>query len=249
MQIRSKTALITGSATGIGKAIALGLAREGANVVINYSRSREEAEATLAEVENCGGSGWIAQADVSDNDQVVRMVQASLGRFGRIDILVNNAGTTDFVPLEDLDGLLDAYWDRALGVNVKGMFHTSRACADELRKNKGCIINITSIAGFNGAGSSIAYAASKAAGISITKSFARVLAPDVRVNAIAPGIVITRWVDGQEEHIQKYSDKTPLGRPAYPEDVADMTIAIIRDGNFMTGQTIVVDGGWSLSSS
>jgi 3-oxoacyl-[acyl-carrier protein] reductase len=246
MQIKNKTVLITGGATGIGKAVALNLAREGANIVINYSRSIKEAEETLTEIEQLGVKGLILQADVSDNKQVVRLCQQTIEHFGSIDILINNAGTTDFVPLEDLDGLLEEYWDNALNVNVKGMFFTSRACADELKKNKGCIVNITSIAGFNGAGSSIAYAASKAAGISITKSLAKVLAPDVRVNSIAPGIVITRWVKDYEDHVKKYSDGSPLGRAAYPEDVANMVNGMISGGDFVTGQTIVVDGGWSI---
>lgn len=246
MQIKNKTVLITGGATGIGKAVALNLALEGANIVINYSRSIKEAEETLVEIQKMGGKGLILQADVSDNKQVVRLCQQTVEHFGSIDILINNAGTTDFVPLEDLDGLLEEYWDNALNVNVKGVFFTSRACVDELKKNKGCIVNITSIAGFNGAGSSIAYAASKAAGISITKSLAKVMAPDVRVNSIAPGIVITRWVKDYEDHVTKYSEGTPLGRAAYPEDVANMVNGIISGGDFVTGQTIVVDGGWSI---
>jgi 3-oxoacyl-[acyl-carrier protein] reductase len=246
MDIKNKTALITGGATGIGKAVALNLAREGANIVINYSKSLKEAKETLEEINQCGVKGLILQGDVSDNKQVVRMFQQIIDHFGRIDILVNNAGTTNFVPLEDLNGLLEEYWDRTLNVNVKGMFFTSRACAEELKKNKGCIVNITSIAGIHGTGSSIAYAASKAAGISITKSLARVLAPDVRVNSIAPGIVNTRWVNGYEDHVKRYSEGTPLGRAAYPEDVANMVNAIILGGDFVTGQTIVVDGGWSI---
>jgi len=246
MDLRSKTILITGGGTGIGRAVAIAAAREGANVVVNYSRSKAEAETTLAEIERCGCEGFIVQADVSDNNQVVRMRDEVLERFGRIDCLVNNAGTTDFVPLQDLEGLREEHWDRAFNVNVKGMFFTSRACADALRKARGSIVNITSIAGFNGAGSSMAYAASKAAGISVTKSFAKVLAPDVRVNSVAPGIVLTRWVDGRDDHVKTYSDNTPLGRPAYPEDVAQVAIALVRNADFVTGQTIVVDGGWSL---
>lgn len=246
MHLQGKTALITGAATGIGRAIALCMAREGANVVVNFSRSRDEAESTRSEAEKFGVRGLVVQADVSRQDEVERMVGQALEHFGGIDVLVNNAGTTDFVPLHDLDGLLDAYWERAMNVNVKGMFYASRACAPALRASRGCIVNITSIAGFNGAGSSMAYAASKAAGISLTKSFARALAPEVRVNSIAPGIVITRWVDGRDEHVRRYSDDTPLGRAAEPEDVAEMAAAIVRGGDFMTGQTIVVDGGWSL---
>lgn len=171
------------------------------------------------------------------------MCERVTDRFGRIDILINNAGTTHFVALDDLDGMLEEYWDQIFAVNVKGMFFVSRACAEQLKKNKGCIINITSIAGLNGMGSSIAYAASKAAGISITKSLARVLAPDVRVNSVAPGIVLTRWVEGREDHVQRYGGDTPLGRVARPEDVADLVYGLILGGDFVTGQTVVVDGG------
>ncbi|TDF89746.1 SDR family NAD(P)-dependent oxidoreductase [Paenibacillus piri] len=246
MDLQGKTVLITGAATGIGRAIALCLAKEGANVAVNYSKSASDAEVTKSEVEKHNVRALVIQADVGNKEEVERMVEQTIAYFGTIDVLINNAGTTQFIPLHDLDGLLEEHWDHILNVNVKGMFFASRACASELRRNKGCIVNITSIAGFNGAGSSIAYAASKAAGISLTKSFARVLAPDVRVNSIAPGIVITRWVDGREEHVKQYSDKTLLGRPAYPEDVAELTAAVIRGGDFITGQTLVVDGGWSL---
>ncbi|MDQ0257333.1 3-oxoacyl-[acyl-carrier protein] reductase [Evansella vedderi] len=246
MKIKGKTALITGASTGIGRSIAVKLASEGANIIINYSRSTEEAEKTLSMIRDVGARGMIYQADVSDKIQVEKMFKEALEQFNGIDILVNNAGTTDFVPLKDLDGLLDEYWDRAFNVNVKGMFYTSRVCASELKKNKGCIVNITSIAGLNGNGSSIAYAASKAAGISVTKSLARVLAPRVRVNSIAPGVVKTRWVDGQEEHVDQYRDGTLLNRVASPDDVAEITAGIIEGGDFVTGQTIVVDGGWSI---
>ena len=246
MDINGKTAIITGGGTGIGRAISLKLAKEGANIVINYSRSSTEAENTLKEIQSLGGNGIVIQADVSKKEQVERMYHEVISHYGGADIVVNNAGTTNFVPLDDLDGLLEEHWDNVFNVNVKGVFFVNRVFAKELRKSKGCIVNITSIAGFNGTGSSMAYAASKAAGISITKSFARVLAPEVRVNSIAPGIVKTRWVEGQDEHIRKHGDNTPLGRVATPEDVADMTWAVISGGDFVTGQTIVVDGGWTL---
>ncbi len=247
MELKNKTVLITGGATGIGRAIALRLAREGANIAINYSKSRAEAEETLKDVQDLGVKGMLCQCDVSRNLEVVEMVNQVKETLGRIDILINNAGTTVFVPLEELDQLQEEHWDRTLAVNVKGIFFVSRACADELRKNRGAIVNITSIAGFNGAGSSIAYAASKAAGNSLTRSFAKVLAPEVRVNSIAPGIVNTRWVGGQEDHIKRYSDGTPLGRVADPEDIADMVWAVISGGDFVTGQTIIVDGGWMMA--
>jgi 3-oxoacyl-[acyl-carrier protein] reductase len=243
MDVRGKTALITGGGTGIGRAIALKLAQNGANIAVNYSRSEADAQETVRQVTALGVHADLFQANVSNNDEVVRMCERVTDRFGRIDILINNAGTTHFVALDDLDGMLEEYWDQIFAVNVKGMFFVSRACAEQLKKNKGCIINITSIAGLNGMGSSIAYAASKAAGISITKSLARVLAPDVRVNSVAPGIVLTRWVEGREDHVQRYGGDTPLGRVARPEDVADLVYGLILGGDFVTGQTVVVDGG------
>lgn len=243
MEIKDKIAVVTGGGTGIGRAITLALAKKGANVAINYSRSKQEAEEVAREAESYGVQVLLCHADVSDNVKVKEMASQVIERFGRVDILVNNAGTTNFVPLEDLEGMLDEYWERAFSINVKGMFSVSRAFAEALRKSKGCIVNITSIAGMNGMGSSIAYAASKAAGISVTKSLARVLAPDVRVNSIAPGIVLTRWVEGQDDHIKNIGSGSLLGRVAYPEDVADMAVSLIVGGDFVTGQTIIVDGG------
>lgn len=243
MEIREKTAVITGGGTGIGRAIALNLAERGANIAIVYSRSDTDAQQTAQDVRNMGRRSFIYQADVSNNEQVRELAKKIQADLGTVDILVNNAGTTNYVALEDLDGMLEEYWDRAFSVNVKGMFFVSRAFADQLRRSKGCIVNITSIAGMNGMGSSMAYAASKAAGISVTKSLARVLAPDVRVNSIAPGIVLTRWVEGQEEHVQNIGNGTLLGRVANPEDVASMAVSLIEGGDFVTGQTIIVDGG------
>ena len=247
MDLEGKTALITGAATGIGRAVALKFAQHGANIVINYSKSAAEAEETLHEVEKRGVRGLVCRADVSRDDQVRRMVEETLRVFGRIDVLVNNAGHTAFVPLNDLDGMTEEMWDRIMAVNVKGIFFTSRACAKELVRTRGSIVNITSIAGFSGTGSCMAYAASKAAAISITRSFARVLAPHVRVNNVAPGVVVTRWVDGHEDHVKNFAKATCLGRAAEPEDVADAVWGLVHADRFITGQTLVVDGGWSLN--
>ncbi|MDW7675778.1 MAG: SDR family oxidoreductase [Bacillota bacterium] len=246
MEQKGKVALITGGGTGIGKATSLMLAKLGINVVINYSKSVKDAEATLEEVKKLGVKGMVYQADVSKDAENRKMVQDVISEFGRIDILVNNAGTTDFVNLEDLEGLKDEYWDRAFDTNVKGLFTLSRACTAELKRNKGCVINVSSIAGITGRGSSIAYAASKAAALSVTRSLAIVLAPEVRVNAVAPGIVLTRWVAGKEDHIEKLSGNTPLGRAAYPEDVAEVIVGLVKS-DYVTGQTIVIDGGVTLS--
>lgn len=245
MNLRGRNALITGGSTGIGKAIAMHLANEGMNIAINYSRSQKEAQETVQAIKSLGVKGEMYQANVAHDFEVRSMCEKVIKDFGGLDVLINNAGTTNYVPLCNLDELLDEYWDQAFNVNVKGAFYTSRACKEELTKSKGCIVNITSIAGLNGKGSSIAYAASKAAGISLTKSLAHILAPEVRVNSIAPGVVMTRWVEGHDDHVEQYK-QTPLGRIATPEDVAGMTRAIIQGGDFVTGQTVVVDGGWTL---
>lgn len=238
-----KVALITGGGTGIGREVALKLAGLDFNIAIIYSKSKKEAESTLKDVEKCGVECIICQADVSNDTQVRQVVKQIIEKFGRLDTLVNCAGVTTFVDLKNLEGLSDEDWDKAFSVNAKGVFFTCRACAKELKRNRGSIVNIASVAGIKGKGSSIAYCASKAAAISITKSFAIVLAPEVRVNGVAPGPVQTRWIAGQEEVVQKLSSGTPLGRIARPEDVAEVVIGLIMGGGFVTGQIIVVDGG------
>jgi len=241
--VKGKTALITGAGTGIGRSIALRLAAAGADIAINYSRSEKEALQTQKAVEESGVRSLVYKADVADDGQVRAMVGETIKKLGRLDILVNNAGVTYFVEHADLEGLKGEYWDRIMGVNVKGMFFCCRAAAEELKKRKGCIINITSIAGLTGLGSSIAYAASKAAAISLTKSLARVMAPEVRVNSIAPGVVLTRWVEGQEDHVQRLAEGSPMGRVATAEDISEVAYALITQAGFVTGQSIVVDGG------
>ncbi len=238
----SQVALITGGGTGIGRACALKLAKNGYHVVINYSRSAKEAEETAQEVEHSGALAMVYRASVENYGEVQAMVDAVLERFGRIDVLINNAGVTDFVDHSNLEGLTDEYWDRVMNVNVKGLFHCSRAAASALKKHSGCIVNVASVAGITGLGSSIAYAASKAAAISVTKSLARVLAPQVRVNAVAPGIVDTRWVAGQKDHVERLAAGTPLQRVALPEDVAEAVYALIET-KFVTGEVLRVDGG------
>jgi len=241
-----KIGLVTGGGTGTGRAIALGLARMGINVVVNYSRSMQEAEQTASEVEQLGVSCLLQQADVSSDEQVRSMIEKTIQHFGRLDYLVNCAGTTVFVDLADLEGLKSEHWDRIMDVNVKGLFYTCRAASPYLKLAKGNIVNITSIAGLTGQGSSIAYAASKAAAISVTKSLARVLAPEVRVNSVAPGIILTRWVAGRKEHVQRLGDGTPLGRVCTPEDVAEVVLSLLTSAAMVTGQTITVDGGMTL---
>jgi len=244
--LTGKSALVTGGGTGAGRAISLRFAREGANVAVNYSRSRKEAEETVSEIEKLGVRGIAVQANVAEDGAVREMVNKVAGDLGGIDILVNNAGATQFVALDDLEGLTDEAWHVPMSVNVMGTFYCSRAAIPKMKANGGGqIVNVSSIAGIIGRGSSIAYCASKAAVNSLTKSLAISQAPEIRVNAVAPGIILTRWVEGKEEFVQDNLDQTPLRKVCTPEDVADAVFGLIAS-NLVTGQILTVDGGRSL---
>jgi 3-oxoacyl-[acyl-carrier protein] reductase len=237
-------ALVTGSATGIGRATAIEFAREGADVVVNYSRSEAEAQQTQADCAALGVRVLLVRADCSKEDEVKEMVDRARRELGGVDILVNNAGTTRFVPLPEIDDLGDADWDGIFQLNVKGAFYATRACVPSMRqRGGGLVVNVASVAGLTGAGSSIPYAVSKGAMITLTKSLAKALAPDIRVNAIAPGIVTTRWVAGREEHVERYARDTPLGRAATAEDCARVVVSFAVYGTFLTGEVTLVDGG------
>lgn len=238
-----RVALVTGSATGAGRAIALRFARRGFAVAVNYSHSEAEANETLAQVRALGVPTILCRATVADDGQVRTMVQRCRAELGGVDVLVNNAGTTHFIPHTDLDAVTDAAWDEIFQVNLKGAFYASRAAMPLLRERKGCIVNISSVAGLLGHGSSIPYSASKAAMNCMTQSLARAFAPDVRVNAVAPGPILTRWLTGHEAHVEKAIAQTPLGRAATPDDVADVVEFLALGTSLITGQVLVVDGG------
>jgi 3-oxoacyl-[acyl-carrier protein] reductase len=239
--VAHQVALVTGGGTGIGRAIALALADRGIDVAVNYSRSREDAETTAGAIRERGRRGLALRADVSNDEEVRDMVGRLIGEWGRLDILVNNAGTTFFVDHKDLDALTGEMWDRILSVNVKGTFFCSRAAARVM--TEGRIINIGSVAGVRGVGSSIAYAASKGAIHTMTLSLARALAPKVTVNAIAPGLIETRWHAGHEAQTAKMVESIPVKRIGRPEDIAHIAVALATANNFLTGQIITVDGG------
>lgn len=249
MEVGGKVAIVTGSATGVGRSTALMLAERGCNVVVNYTRSEAEARETAAEVERRGAQALLVRADVSSDADCRRMVREALERWGRLDILVNNAGTTVFVPHHDLEALTEEAWDRIFAVNVRGTFYMSRAAAPALRASgQGAIVNIASTAGIRAGGSSIPYAASKAAIINLTVSLARVLAPEVRVNCIAPGFIDTRWLAlGYGERFpalrENVRQQTPLKDVGRPEHMAQAVISMITGMDWVTGQTLVVDGG------
>jgi 3-oxoacyl-[acyl-carrier protein] reductase len=243
-RLQGKVALITGSATGIGRATALEFAREGADVVINYSRSEAEAKQTRDDCAALGVRALLVRANCAREDEIKEMVARTVAELGGVDVLVNNAGTTRFVPLPEIDDLDDSDWDSILQLNVKGAFYATRACVPSMRqRGEGLVVNVASIAGYTGAGSSIPYAVSKGAMITLTRSLAKALAPEIRVNAIAPGIVTTRWVAGREEHVERYAKDTPMGRAATAEDCARIVASFAVYGTFLTGEVTIVDGG------
>lgn len=245
MDFAGKTALITGGGTGIGRACGLRLSARGMSVAINYpfAEAEDDAKAVKEEIIARGGRAEIFMADVSDDNAVREMVRNVADTFGGIDAVVNNAGATNFIAHHDLEGMLEEYWDRSYAVNTKGLFFVSRACAPLLKLNKGCIVNITSQAGITGRGSSIAYCASKAAGINTTITLARTLAPEVRVNSVAPGFVQSNWHAGRDIDWEAAGKRIPLGRVSRPDDVAEVVECLVTSMGYVTGQTIVVDGG------
>jgi 3-oxoacyl-[acyl-carrier protein] reductase len=238
-----KVALVTGSATGVGRACAVRFAQLGYAVVVNYSKSEADALDTLTLIENAGAPALLCKANVAEETQVTDMIAATVAAFDRLDVLVNNAATTHFVPHTDLDALTEQVWRDIFGVNVMGAFYCTRAAMPLLRATKGNVVNVTSVAGLTGQGSSIPYCASKAALNCMTQSLARAFGPDVRVNAVAPGPILTRWLDGREAQIAKYLEQAPLGRAATPDDIADAVLYLATGAALTTGQVLVVDGG------
>lgn len=241
-----KVALVTGAATGIGRACALRFAENGFDVVVNYSRSEAEARETLALVEACGVKGMLLQCDVGSDAAVRNMLHSIERDFGRLDVLVNNAGTTWFIEHKNLEEMTEEKWDRILQVNLKGPFFCIRAAVPLLMKSGGgAVVSVSSVAGLSGDGSSIAYAASKGALNTMTKSLARALGPAIRVNAVCPGPVDTRWLRAvmSAEELEKRTEKFPMQRAAQPEDIADAVIYLATGTTLTTGQCLVVDGG------
>ena len=252
MELKGSVGIITGGGTGIGRAVCLELASAGAKgLVVNYSRSAAEAEKTAAELAELGVEALPVKADVAREDEVKAMVEQAAGHFGRIDVLVNNAGTTRFIPFTDLDAVTDEVWQSILGVNLMGPWYAARAAAPHLRKSRGCIVNIASIAALRASGSSLPYGVSKAALTQLTRALAIGLAPEVRVNAVNPGLVSSRWfrepfgdeAAGAQE--KAMAQRTPLQAVTTPEQVAQAVMGFIRS-DIVTGQHLVVDGGLNL---
>jgi 3-oxoacyl-[acyl-carrier protein] reductase len=243
MTTPNKVVLVTGSATGVGRACAVRFAKLGYAVVVNYSKSEADAHETVKLVEAEGARALLCKATVAIETQVKEMVARAAATFGRLDVLVNNAGMTHFVAHTDLDAVTDAVWDEIFQVNLKGAFYCTRAAMPLLRAARGSVVNVSSVAGLTGQGSSIPYCASKAAMNCMTQSLARAFGPDVRVNAVAPGPIKTRWLAGREAQVAKFLEQAPLGRAADPDDIADAVVYLATATTLTTGQVLVVDGG------
>jgi 3-oxoacyl-[acyl-carrier protein] reductase len=249
MRLSGKTAIVTGSATGVGRATALALAREGCGVLINYTKSKAEAEETFAAVRELGVPAVLFAGDVSRDDDCRAMAKAAEKQLGRIDVLVNNAGTTAFIPHGDLEAVKAEDFTRLMAVNVQGPFQMVRACRAALEAHgEGSVVNVSSVAGLRAIGSSIPYCASKSALNNMTVSLARALAPKIRVNAVAPGFITGRWLqnglgDKYDAVIASNTKRTPMGRVCEPEDVAAAILSLVTGSQLVTGHIMPVEGG------
>lgn len=245
-----KVCVVTGSSSGIGAATVRLFAANGWNVVINYSRDPVPAQAVADECRALGAEVLVVKADIAADDDCRRMAAEVDAQWGRTDALINNAGTTKFVAVRDLDGLDAADFQRIMSVNVTGTFQATRAFVPLLKRQPGAaVVNVSSIASLMGTGSSIAYSASKGAINAMTFALARALAPQIRVNAVAPGMVDSAWLrDGLGEAVfaarsEAYRERAALGQLVSPEDVAQAIWWLSSGASKTTGEVLLVDGG------
>jgi 3-oxoacyl-[acyl-carrier protein] reductase len=245
MDLNGKVALVTGGSGDIGTAIAEALVAAGAEVAVSYVGEAGRANAVVERLRRAGRDSHAIQLDQRDLNSIDGCVRDVIGHFGRLDILVNNAGWNIGIPFGELDALTPEIWDRVLETNLRGPFLLARALASELRRHKaGRVVNIASLAGVAPGGSSIAYAASKAALIHLTHCLAVALAPDVTVNCVAPGLVEgTRMAERVPEAVKQMTRaQSVLGRTGSADDIAQMVVGFCRMES-VTGQTVVADGG------
>jgi 3-oxoacyl-[acyl-carrier protein] reductase len=248
-----KVALVTGAATGIGRSAVLALARAGYDVVLNYASSEKAARDTAAEAERLGAKTLLVRCDVSDEAGVRKMVGTVRERFKRLDVLINNAGTTAAWKPKDLETLSLEEWDRVFAVNVRGLFQVTRAAVPLLKESKGCIVNTASIVGLRPGPQPLPYAASKAAVVNLTKTLAWNLGPDIRVNAVAPGWMEGDWMrrmlkEKYDELMGRRAKATPLKRVVTADDVAETMMSLVQANRFVTGEVVVIDGGFTAST-
>jgi 3-oxoacyl-[acyl-carrier protein] reductase len=249
----TKAALVTGAATGIGRSAVLALARAGYDVAVNYSSSEAAARETAAQAGKLGAKTLVIKCDVADEPGVRAMLKQVKERFGRLDVLVNNAGTTASWKPRDLETLSLEEWDRVFAVNVRGLFQVTRAAVPLLKEAKGCIVNTASIVGLRPGPQPLPYAASKAAVVNLTKTLAWNLGPEIRVNAVAPGWMEGDWMkrmlkDKYDELMGKRAKSTPLKRVVTADDVAQTMMSLVEGNRFVTGEVIVIDGGFAAST-
>lgn len=247
MLLDNSIALVTGAGRGIGRAIALELARAGAKVVVNYAGRADKAEETVRLIQEAGGEGIAVQADVSQAEEVDRLIQTTLEAYGKIDILVNNAGITRDTLLMRMK---ETDWDAVLDTNLKGVFLCTKAVTKGMMKQRsGCIVNISSVVGITGNAGQANYAAAKAGIIGFTKSIAKELASrGIRVNAVAPGYISTDMTESLSEDVKnQILEGVPLSRMGNPEDIAKAVAFLVSPASsYITGQTLSVDGGMAI---
>jgi 3-oxoacyl-[acyl-carrier protein] reductase len=247
-----KVAIVTGSGTGVGAATALLLAAKGWDLLVNYSRSADEAERTAAACRDAGADALVMQGDVARDVDCRALAQAAADRWGRIDALVNNAGISVFGKAAEWDALDAETFQRILAVNTLGTFQMVRACVEHLKQARGCIVNVSSVAGALGVGSSMPYIASKGAINAMTLHLARALAPAVRVNAVCPGFITSRWFvqgvgqQGFEAGLKSYEAGVPLERACTPGDVAEAIVWLVDGAKTVTGELVLLDSGMHL---
>lgn len=240
-----RIAIVTGASKGIGRACAKLLARDGIRVIANYNKSENEAKRLKEELEEEGIEIEIFKADVSKKDEVKKMVEFTLSKYGKIDILINNAGISQIKLFTDI---ADEDWQNMINTNLSSVFYMTREVLPNMISNKsGCIINISSVWGIHGGSCEVHYSAAKAGIIGMTKALAKELGPsNIRVNAIAPGIIDTEMnSELSEDDMKKIEEEIPLGRIGQPEDIAKCVKAI-AENEYITGQTISIDGGWTI---
>ncbi len=255
MNLRDSVIIVTGSATGLGAAVVKQAAAKGARVVINYTKSEKEAHETEAVCDYLGVESLLCKADVSVDEDCRRMASEAMEKWGRIDGLVNNAARSVFADNNDLETLTGQQFLDIYSVNVVGTYQMTRAAAPHIKaqaQGQGSIVNVSSISAITGAGSSIAYVASKGAPNTMTTALARALAPEIRVNAVLPGAFPSRWwaeglgEEGAKTLFDRFADQVPLKSAADPESIARTVVWLLEDAGYITGEMIKIDSGMHL---
>lgn len=240
-RFEGQVALVTGSSSGIGRAVAQSLVAEGARVVVNSVRSTEAGQQLAEEL----GEAIYVQGDVAEPDDAERLVAEAAQQWGRLDLLVNNAGATTRIPHEDLEAVDAELFRRTLDVNLVGPWNVTRAAVRHMREAGGSICNISSLAGVRAGGSSVPYATSKAGLNHLTRLLANALAPAIRVNAVAPGLIATPWTEDWQDMHEAVEARAPLQRVGTPEDIADVCVGLLA-AEYVTGEVVIADGGLHL---